>query len=57
MKKLIIPTLFALCGASHAQMPPAPLMPDGSRDMYVGAGVATGAQYAGADERRTRAEA
>ncbi len=48
--------LLALAGShAAAQTPAANLMPDGSRDMYVGLGVVGQPRYEGAAERRVRA--
>lgn len=41
--------LFAVC-AAHAQTPTNNLMPDGSRDMYIGLGVIQRPIYEGADK-------
>ena len=49
--------LLLTLASSHAaaQTPATNLMPDGSRDMYVGLGVIGQPRYEGAEERRTRA--
>jgi len=57
MNKRLLPVLLALSGSAIAQTPSAPLMPDGSRDMYLGLGVVSAPRYAGADDRRTRPSA
>ncbi|WP_420475469.1 MipA/OmpV family protein [Noviherbaspirillum sp. ST9] len=40
--------------ATFAQTPAARMMPDGSKDMYIGLGAANAPRYKGADERETR---
>ena len=56
MKTFLALSLFSVCGAAFAQSPAANLMPDGSRDMYVGLGVVSSPEFPGARERRTRAQ-
>ena len=53
MKTLLVLFLAGAGGAVLAQSPAANPMPDGSRDMYVGLGVATSPDYQGARERST----
>jgi outer membrane protein len=53
MKTFLALTLASACGAAFAQSPAANPMPDGSRDMYVGLGVVSAPEYAGASARRT----
>jgi outer membrane scaffolding protein for murein synthesis (MipA/OmpV family) len=48
MTKLFALALAAVAGTALAQTPAINPMPDGSRDMYVGLGVASGARYQGA---------
>lgn len=55
MKTLLALSLVVTCGAAGAQTPATNPMPDGSRDMYVGLGVAAAPDYLGAGERRTGA--
>ncbi|MFC0250806.1 MipA/OmpV family protein [Massilia consociata] len=55
MNKLLVLVLAVWCGAAHAQTPTTNPMPDGSRDMYAGLGVVSGARYEGADDRKQRA--
>lgn len=50
MTKLFALALAAVSSAACAQMPATNPMPDGSRDMYVGLGVASGPRYQGAQE-------
>lgn len=54
MKKLSLAIIFSFCGAAIAQTPAANMMPDGSRDMYVGLGVGSAPMCDGSDERQTR---
>lgn len=53
MKTFLALTLASACGAVFAQSPAANPMPDGSRDMYVGLGIVSAPEYAGASQRRT----
>ena len=55
MKTLLLLSLAVACGAVGAQTPATNPMPDGSRDMYVGLGVVSAPEYAGADQRRLAA--
>ncbi len=55
MKNLLALFLAGACTTASAQTPATNPMPDGSRDMYVGLGVASSAQYPGSRERKTRA--
>lgn len=55
MKKLLALVLPVLSAAAGAQTPAVNLMPDGSRDMYIGLGALVQPRYEGARERRTRA--
>ncbi len=55
MKTFLVFTLALLCGAAHAQTPASNPMPDGSGDLYIGLGVASGPRYLGASGRRTTA--
>ncbi|GGC57194.1 MipA/OmpV family protein [Undibacterium terreum] len=54
MKKLSFALIFSFCGPAIAQTPAANMMPDGSRDMYVGLGVGSAPLCDGTDERETR---
>ena len=53
MTKLFALALAAVSSAACAQMPATNTMPDGSRDMYVGLGVASKPRYEGGSERET----
>lgn len=53
MKTFLALSLFSACGAVFAQSPTANPMPDGSHDMYVGVGVVSAPDFAGARQRRT----
>ena len=55
MKTLFLLLLAVACGATSAQTPTANLMPDGSRDMYVGLGVSVAPDFPGASEKQTTA--
>lgn len=55
MKKLLALTLSGVSSVAAAQTPAVNLMPDGSRDMYIGLGAIVQPRYEGADEHRTRA--
>jgi outer membrane scaffolding protein for murein synthesis (MipA/OmpV family) len=55
MKKLLALTLSALGSTAMAQTPAVNLMPDGSRDMYVGLGAVVQPRYEGSEHYRTRA--
>jgi MipA family protein len=55
MEKLCILVLAGACSSALAQTPAPNLMPDGSRDMFVGLGASSAPTYEGADERRIRA--
>lgn len=55
MKKLLALTLSGLGSVAAAQTPAVNLMPDGSRDMYIGLGASVQPRYEGADDTRTRA--
>ena len=55
MTKLFALALAAVSSAACAQMPATNSMPDGSRDMYVGLGVASKPRYEGGGERETAA--
>ncbi|RJG15113.1 MipA/OmpV family protein [Massilia cavernae] len=55
MEKLLALALAGACSTAAAQTPANNPMPDGSRDMYVGLGVASAPVYEGADERREQA--
>ena len=58
MTKFFIPLLVlttALCDAALAQVPAANLMPDGSRDMYVGLGAVSRPRYEGSNDQRVSA--
>ncbi len=55
MKTLLVFTLAFACGAACAQTPATNPMPDGSRDLYIGLGVISAPDYAGAREERTSA--
>ncbi|MES2072702.1 MAG: MipA/OmpV family protein [Pseudomonadota bacterium] len=54
MKTLSLAFIFSFCGVALAQTPAANMMPDGSRDMYVGLGVGSAPLCDGSGERRTR---
>ncbi|MCG2585555.1 MipA/OmpV family protein [Massilia sp. TS11] len=54
MKSLLALTLGALAQCATAQTPATNLMPDGSRDMYLGLGLQSVPRYEGADQQRTR---
>jgi MipA family protein len=45
--------LSAVCSAAAAQTPSRPLMPDGSRDSYIGLGLTDRPRYEGATTRQT----
>ena len=53
MKTFLALSLLSVCGAAFAQSPTANPMPDGSRDMYIGVGVVSAPDFAGARQRRT----
>lgn len=55
MKTFLALFLAAASAASCAQTPATNPMPDGSRDLYVGLGVVSAPDYAGARARRTAA--
>jgi outer membrane protein len=55
MTKLFVLALAAVSSAACAQMPATNPMPDGSRDMYIGLGVASKPRYEGGSERETAA--
>lgn len=55
MKTLLVLMLGLAAQAASAQTPATNLMPDGSRDMYLGLGVQSAPRYEGADGYRTRA--
>ncbi|QYF94037.1 MipA/OmpV family protein [Massilia sp. PAMC28688] len=59
MKTLVAPLLAlglaCVCGAVAAQTPAINPMPDGSRDLYLGAGAVSAPLYLGARERQVRA--
>jgi outer membrane protein len=55
MEKLCILVLAGACSSALAQTPAPNLMPDGSRDMFVGLGASSAPIYEGAQERRIRA--
>ena len=55
MHKSLAFGLALACGGALAQTPATNLMPDGSRDMYIGLGANSGPRYDGASERRTTA--
>jgi outer membrane protein len=55
MKTFLALALAVACGAACAQTPATNLMPDGSRDMYVGLGVVGAPDYQGAIKRRNKA--
>jgi outer membrane scaffolding protein for murein synthesis (MipA/OmpV family) len=57
MKPLLVAlSLLSLNLEAAAQAPVFEPMPDGSRDVFLGLGVASRARYEGASDRRTRAE-
>lgn len=53
MQKLIFIALLSASTGALADTPAARMMPDGSRDMYVGLGVMSAPRYKGSDERDT----
>ena len=55
MTKFFVLALAAVSSAACAQMPATNPMPDGSRDMYVGLGVASKPRYEGAGDRERKA--
>ncbi len=55
MTKLFALAFAAVSSAACAQTPATNPMPDGSRDMYIGLGVASKPRYEGASERETKA--
>jgi outer membrane scaffolding protein for murein synthesis (MipA/OmpV family) len=55
MHKLIVLVLATASSAALAQTPTTNPMPDGSRDMYVGLGLASSPRWEGARERKTAA--
>ena len=55
MNKLFALVLAVTGSAASAQTPTTNPMPDGSRDMYVGLGVASAPRFEGADSSRVRA--
>jgi outer membrane protein len=55
MKQSISLCLSLACSALAAQTPSSNLMPDGSRDAYVGLGISSRPVYEGANDRRTDA--
>ncbi len=55
MEKLCILVLAGACSSALAQTPAPNLMPDGSRDMFVGLGASSTPTYEGAQKRRIRA--
>ncbi|MFZ6845462.1 MipA/OmpV family protein [Undibacterium sp. RuTC16W] len=52
MKKFLLIALTALSGQSYAQSLAANVMPDGSRDIFVGLAVAAAPNYEGRQERK-----
>lgn len=55
MKTLLALSLASVCGIAGAQTPASNPMPDGSRDLYVGVGLASTPVYPGASKRRVSA--
>ena len=58
MTKFSLPFLIlaaALCDSAMAQTPAANLMPDGSRDMYLGVGAVSHPRYEGSNDNRESA--
>lgn len=55
MHKILVLVLAGACSAAAAQTPANNPMPDGSRDTYVGLGVASAPVYEGSAQRRVRA--
>ena len=53
MRQLAVLALAAAPALAPAQTPSARMMPDGSKDMYVGLGIASAPRYKGADDRDT----
>lgn len=53
MQKLILIVLLSVSTGALADTPAARMMPDGSRDMYVGLGVVSAPRYKGSSERDT----
>lgn len=54
MHKSLLLVMVAACGAASAQTPANNPMPDGSRDMYVGLGIASTPEWDGARGRKER---
>jgi len=54
MPRALFLILAAAPLAAPAQTPAARMMPDGSKDMYIGLAAANAPRYRGADERETR---
>lgn len=55
MKQYLCLALAAASGAAAAQTPALNLMPDGSRDLYLGLGAVSAPRYEGASERKVSA--
>lgn len=55
LRPFLLPLALAACNAASAQTPSANMMPDGSRDMYLGIGIESAPRYEGMDDRRTQA--
>src|SRR3954453_1030015 len=55
MTKLLVLALAAANSAAWAKAPATNPMPDGSRDMYVGAGAVSAPRYEGAGSRKLSA--
>lgn len=55
MKQYLCLALAAASGAAAAQTPALNLMPDGSRDLYLGLGAVSAPRYEGASERKLSA--
>lgn len=53
MQKFLFLALAGVCGTAAAQTPATNPMPDGSRDMYIGAGVQHVPRFDGARDSRT----
>jgi outer membrane scaffolding protein for murein synthesis (MipA/OmpV family) len=54
MRQYLFLALAGACSTVAAQTPATNPMPDGSRDMYIGAGVQSVPRYDGADDSRSR---
>jgi outer membrane scaffolding protein for murein synthesis (MipA/OmpV family) len=55
MRPFLLLLSLAVCNTALAQTPSANMMPDGSRDMYVGVGIESAPRYEGSNDQRTQA--